>query len=272
MKFKAKISKANTLLKTVQNIMKIYNECICHITPDKLRFIIQSDFNDGMQVFCEIQRSLIFENFTIESLSDNEIQFQLDLENLRRVLQSATSQATPSDIFTNLTKVRGGPVLHFTIKSSTSGTVIFQDIPIVLLTAQQMAQINEPTLPDPLVHILLPNLKNLQKVIDKMKNISDCLKIMIAMNNRLSFEVETSSGSISTFYSGLDHPQFGDHVLSPDLQATVCVDIKKFAKVLHIHQLKPSEVVLCLYERSIIVHVVLTDIMITYYLPVLIKN
>ncbi|EGC33662.1 hypothetical protein DICPUDRAFT_36380 [Dictyostelium purpureum] len=272
MKFKAKVYKPNILLKTVQNIMKIHNDGICHITPHKLRFIIQSEINDGMQVFCEIQREQVFENFIIESLSDNEIQFQLDLEHLRRALQSSTSQS-PCDVFVNLTKKGDNPILHFVIQSSSSSIMLVQDVPIVLLTAQQMAQINEPILPDPVVHILMPNLKNVQKVVDKMKNISELLKITVSMNHRLSFAVETGNGSISTFYNGLEHPQFEKNISSePERSHSVNVDIKKFGKVLHIHQLSPSEVVLCLYERSIIVHVVLTGIMITYYIPVVFRN
>lgn len=54
---------------------------------------------------------------------------------------------------------------------------IIQDIPIVILTQQQLAQYTEPHLSDPEVFVMMPPLKLLRHVIDKMKNISDVLCI-----------------------------------------------------------------------------------------------
>eukprot|EP01132_Coremiostelium_polycephalum_P003164 gene3164-3962_t len=252
--------------------MKINTECICHLSPKKIRFIIQGDLEDGMQVWCELMADAFFENYLIESISNNEIQFQIQLELLRRVLQSGINS---NDIVVRLVKKGNLPFLHFIIKNTTTTVVLFQDVPIVLLTAQQLAQITEPILPDPQVHILMPPLKNVQNVIEKMRNLSEALNIRVSMNNQLTLSVETSNGSISTFYKGLEHPHFEGRPKSDgpsELSATVTVDIKKFAKVLYVHQLAPDEVVCCLYEgRSLILHVILQDICLTYYLPVIIR-
>ncbi|KAF2077778.1 hypothetical protein CYY_000899 [Polysphondylium violaceum] len=274
MKFSAKLVKAKVLLKIILNIQKIPGDCVVHITQKKVAFIIRSDLDEGgSQVWCEIENSNFFDELNIQSLSDNEIQFQLEIEHLKRVLQSATTSM--NEITVKLAK-RGIPYLKFIIQSTQQSVILIQEIPIVLLTQQQMAQINEPQLPDPDVNIFLPNLKTLQNIIDKMKNISDELCITISNNSELKLAVETNAGSISTFYQGLTHATLGgkDKTQSQITRSSAVVDIKKFQKVLVLHSLSPDDVVCCIYESSLLIHAMLHNhkVVVTYYLPIIIKN
>ena len=84
-----------------------------------------------------------------------------------------------------------------------------QDIPIKLLSASQLAQFNEPHLPEPEVYIMVPPLKLLRNVVDRMKNIHDYLGISANMGGELTLKVETDMVSIATFYTNLHHPQIG---------------------------------------------------------------
>ena len=84
-----------------------------------------------------------------------------------------------------------------------------QDIPINIISASQLAQLTEPSLPDPDVYILMPPLKSVQKVVDRMKNVSDTLKIEANMAGNLKLSVSTEVATISTFYKNLEHPQIG---------------------------------------------------------------
>ncbi|KYQ96894.1 checkpoint clamp complex protein [Tieghemostelium lacteum] len=273
MKFRAKLYKSKILLKLVQNMMKIHTECVMHITPKKIRFIVNSgDIEDGIQVFYDLPSESFFENeFSIQSIANNEIQFQIQLENLRRVLLSAINS---NDITIRLTKKQSEPYLHFVIKSSSSTVVLYQDIPIILLTTQQLAMMTEPILPDPQVYIQMPDIKTIQNVIDKMKNLSEQLVITISMKSQLTLQVESPAGSITTHYTGLSHPLIDTNKgkdQAPDSSSAI-VDIKKILKVLHIHQLKPEEVVCCIFEgKCLLFHVIIQDVSATYYLPIIIK-
>ena len=84
---------------------------------------------------------------------------------------------------------------------------IVQEIPITPLSAPQLMQLTEPCLPDPEVYILLPPLKLVQRVVEKMKNISDFLKIEANMAGRLKLSIQTETVTITTFYKNLEHPQ-----------------------------------------------------------------
>lgn len=86
---------------------------------------------------------------------------------------------------------------------------IIQEIPINIISPAQLANLKEPTLPDPEVYILMPPLKSVQRVIDRMKNVSETLKIEANMAGCLKFSVSTEVASISTFFKELEHPHIG---------------------------------------------------------------
>jgi HUS1 checkpoint protein len=86
---------------------------------------------------------------------------------------------------------------------------IVQDIPIILLSGQQLSGYSEPHLPDPEVYIMMPPLKNLRNVIDKMKNISEYLTINANMAGEMYLRVETDMVTVTTMYKNLEHPHIG---------------------------------------------------------------
>ncbi len=61
---------------------------------------------------------------------------------------------------------------------------------------------------------MMPPLKLLRHVIDKMKNVSDYLSIFANMAGELMFKVETDMVTIATMYKNLEHPQIGKLMLS----------------------------------------------------------
>lgn len=56
---------------------------------------------------------------------------------------------------------------------------------------------------------MMPPLKLLRNVIDRMKNIHDYFIITANMAGELTLKVETDMVSVATFYTNLDHPQIG---------------------------------------------------------------
>jgi len=114
-------------------------------------------------------------------------------------------------------------------------------------------------------------LVTMRTVVDRMKNVCDQLTIAANMDGLLRLSVENELVTIATFYKNLEHPQMEGK--SPPRKdetktAEVKVDIKTFAKFLHSHQVKPTNVICCLVPNKVAVfYVLLDDLYITYYLP-----
>ncbi|KAL6076666.1 DNA damage checkpoint control protein [Balamuthia mandrillaris] len=274
MRFMAKLTNVNLFIKLVQTIDKIGKSCVVHLTPKKVEFILTSDITDGVQVWSGINSSSLFDEYRIESKNQNEIAFELSLDNLLRGLKSGQ---LASDITLKLAKFDGQPTLCIAVKIQSQQQMmsVVQDIPVKLLTAAQLQQFIEPYLPDPEVYIMLPPLKLMRSVIDRMKNIHDYLIITANMAGDLTLKVETELVSIATFYRQLEHPQIEGRSPprhDPSKSAEVKVDIKKFARFLYSYQVGPTNVILCLVvDKAVVLHVLLEDLYLTYYIPVVLS-
>jgi len=119
----------------------------------------------------------------------------------------------------------------------------------------------------------MPPLKLLRHVIEKMKNVCDYLSIYANMAGDLTFKVETDMVTIATCYKGLDHPQMEGRSpprRNPEQKAEVKVEIKKFARFLYSYQVQATNVICCIVEgRAVVLHVLLDDLYLTYYIPCL---
>lgn len=59
---------------------------------------------------------------------------------------------------------------------------------------------------------------------------------------------------------------------SEDVRAEAYVDVKKFLGFLHSNIVRPTHVILCLLEqKAVVLHVLLDDLYMTYFIPVLLQ-
>jgi len=237
----------------------------------KIQFILISDLTDGFQVWAACNAASIFDDYIIESQNNNEISFQINLVNLLKALKSG---AFAQEIHMKLTKKDGTAFLSFAILVNPVKSIsIAQDIPVQILTPVQLQAYTEPMLPDPEVYIMMPPLKSLKNVIERMKNIDQYLILQANMAGEFTLKVQTDNISVATFYRKLEHP----HVegkdppsTNPDQKAKVKVDVKKFSRFLYSHIIVPRNVICCIVEdTALVLHVLLDDLFITYYIPVL---
>jgi HUS1 checkpoint protein len=256
----------------VKAIEKIGEEkCLMLLTPKKIQFIIQSDITDGFQVWAACNVASIFEEYIIESQNGNEISFHINLDNLLKGLQSGTGA---QEVYMKLTKKGGTAYLSFAIlMNPVKSITITQEIPVQILTPVQLQEYTEPVLPDPEVYIMMPPLKSLKNVVERMKNIDNYLILQANMAGELTLKVQTDNISVATFYRKLEHPHIeGKDVpnTNPDQKAKVKVDVKKFSRFLFSHIIIPKNVICCIVEdTALVLHVLLDDLFITYYIPVL---
>jgi len=269
MRFKAKVSNVGLLNRIIQSVEKVHKECVIHLAPKTVKFILTTDVADGVQVFAGVNVNTLFEGYSIESLNNNEIAFTLNLENLIRTLKSAESA---QDTNVKLTKKNGIPYLEFniTIQSIHSMNIV-QDLPVKLMSAAQLNNYVEPHLGDPEVHIMMPPLRNLRPVVEKMKTLSEHLYLKANMGGVLKVTADSNSITVETTYENLEHPHIEGREPPPADPSIVCevkVDIKKFVRFLHVYLIAPHNVILCLVKgKAVVLHVLLDDLYLTYYIP-----
>jgi HUS1 checkpoint protein len=248
----------------------------------------------------------IFEDYTIQSAApNNTINLELPLPPLHRALKSAIN-ATSASI--RLTKKDGVPVLSLTITTNTVGsgisasgflnpanadpfgddmfreesldanmgrdreTIVTQDIPIRVLTADSVEGIHEPRVREPDAHIVLPSLIQLKAISDRFTKLAMAtssggtrsgagsaasapkLELAANMHGSLKLSISTDSLNISSVWTGLDNPELdprqvegGDGLdahpsaklkaAGPDAWSTVRIDGRDWGKVLSVGRL-----------------------------------
>lgn len=242
------------------------------LLPDKISLIVPSEATDGMQLWSGIPVPTLFESYLVESLNNNQVAFEVTLENLDRALKSAQLS---TECICKLTKKGGSTYLTFIVEIQASQVMnVVHDVPIRLQTPTQIAMLTEPVLPDPTVHILLPSLKQVKPIVERLKKLDDALIIECNMDGCLKMGVQTDSAKITTVVNGLEHPKVEGAEEAPVRDASrwgsVRVDMKKFSRFLGAHHINPTAVVCCLIEhKAVVMHVILDTFYLTYYIPVL---
>jgi len=229
MRFRAKLKDSGLFLRLIQTVEKIDKHCMLHLTPKKIQFILVKELEHGFQVWSAMNASSLFNDYLIESKADNEISFSINLNHLARALKCGDK--SPSQyILIKLTKKGDMPYLSLSMEiSPTRSMMLTQDVPIQPLSTEQMKAFIEPTLPDPDIAIMMPTLKNMRHVIERMKDLDSMLTIQANMGGEMTLKVQTDMVSIATFYRNLEHPQLEGRTRndSPDTMASAKVDVKK---------------------------------------------
>lgn len=268
MRFKATITDCSCLSNVLQVLEKLGQNCIIHLQPEIISFYLTSQFSASGQAFVELRVSSIFDEYRLESKTNNEIPMLVNIPNLARAIQSGV-RATKTVI--KLTKKNERAYLTFEI---TENVNIIQDVPITMQTMKSLKEYQEPELPEPEIQTRMPHLGNLKTVIDRMKAVSDELTIEADSAGRVVFRVETDLVKIKTHYKDLAIRTEGEEH-SQDKES-VCahakMSIKKFSKILHCRSLPSQYVLGCIVEsRAFVLYVKLQQDQghITYYIPLI---
>ena len=242
------------------------------LTPDKLSFIAASEMTEGMQLWSGIPQQTLFESYVVESQNANQVALEVVVENLERALKSAQLS---TDCLCKLTKKNGAAYLTFIVELKASQVMnVVHDVPIRLQTPTQINMLVEPVLPDPTVHILMPPLKQIKPVVERLKRLDEVLVIECNMDGCLKLGVQTDSAKITTVVRGLEHPKVEGAeeapARDPDKWGTARVDMKKFVRFLGAHHVGHAAVVCCIIKgKAVVMHVILEGTFyLTYYIPI----
>jgi len=267
MRFRATLKEPFSFTNVLQALEKLGQSCVIHFQPDIVSFYMTSHFSQSGRAFVELATKSIFEDYRIESKSNNEIPMVVNIPNIARAIRSGINA---DKIVMKLTKKSNRAFLTFDI---TENVNIIQDVPVTLQPIKRMKEFYEPELPDPEVQIRMPELKALKNVIDRMKSVSDILTIEASLTGELVFEVNTDMVTIKTYYKGLSiKPTASQPDTNSANRASARMSIKKFSRLLHCRCLNASYILGCIVEdHAFVVYIKLREDrgQMTYYVPLI---
>lgn len=238
---------------------------VCHIYLTRHALILLHNVltTDGVQAIAELPKDVVFDEYRVTSQNEDRIAFTVDLSLLARALRSSHSM-DGEQLQIKLVKKSPTPLEralpYLTFESKGHHSAILQDVPVSLpLTTAEVHDLQEAVelvqeLPPTLVQ--LPELVQLQGLIERLKNMGEVLEVGVAQYGDLTLRMTSTKVSIGTQYRQLRvwgeraNPDPGDEALSASdrLQqalargqaSAVKVNLKHFARSLHCHLTKPD--------------------------------
>jgi hypothetical protein len=228
---------------------KMASTCLLCLSPEKIEFFMAKEFTNGEQAFLDIRMSSLFDEIIIVSLNENRIPLQLEFSNFARALRSATNSVA---VVVKLAKNGNQPVLNFSMQRNQQSelTSTIQDVPVTVEPINRLQDVREPDIPAPKVKFLMPKLRVLSRVLDKLKSINDTIIITGSNTGTLEIGIQTDLCVINTFFKNL---QFDDSGIAPSTQdtSTISVSAKKLTNIMHVSNLNPRHVIGCLVRSFI---------------------
>ncbi|KAJ2704812.1 Checkpoint protein hus1 [Coemansia spiralis] len=260
MRFRTLVTNANLLLRVVQSIDRLTKSAILKLTPEKLHIIVITDVDSGLQLWSDVAVNALFSDYRIESVHSNEIYLEFSIDNLQRALKSAQGALRTT---LKLTKKQGLAVLSLIIQNQ-SGTgrelTLSQDVPVRVLTPQQMDAVREPLVPDSQVHIMMPPLNSVRSIAERLKTMGDRVAVSANRDGEVTLRVSNDLVEITTFFRGLENLAYDATQDSnptpdraPDEFYTAVVDMKNFLRFLQSYHVAPRNIVCCIIEHHALV-------------------
>nr|XP_009682824.1 PREDICTED: checkpoint protein HUS1 [Struthio camelus australis] len=235
----------------VNTVARLAKSCTLRLTADRLYFILSDKVaNGGVSVWCELCQGNFFDEFQMEGVAaeHNEIYLELVPENLSRALKTAQNAKTVKIKLTN----KHCPCLTVAVELptlSSSSRIVTHDIPVGVIPRRLWNDFREPSVPDFDVSIYLPALKTMKSVVERMKNLSNCIVIEANLSGEMNLKIETDLVSVTTHFKDLGNPPWAsdDECQSSaqdrDLEsmAEARIDIKKLLQLLAGQQVNPTK-------------------------------
>lgn len=157
-------------------------------------------------MWATIDTDALFATYLIESNAGNVINLELNPDSFAKLLKSVINTG---QVIMKLTKRDRYPMLSFTTsyfgKQGGHNTVT-HDLHVRVLSQHFISQITEPTIPDPDVVVMLPQLAQLSQISGSLKSLSDKLLISANLNGEFTIGISTPAVTTSTLFKGLVNP------------------------------------------------------------------
>ncbi|KAF7002640.1 hypothetical protein CFC21_018094 [Triticum aestivum] len=205
-------------------IDKVGRVCHVYLTPTHAMLLHNllgstGPEGDGPQCVAQFAKDLLFREYNVSSRDGNRVAFSVDVALLHRAIRSALAvhAQSPADgdapaaIQVKLVNKQtpgsrsAAPFLTFETKGARSAVV--QDVPISKpLSRSDVARLQDALdaaqeLPETLVQV--PDLQQLQNLVDRLKNIGDLLSVTVTQYGDLHLQVSTSLVTVGSEFKRL---------------------------------------------------------------------
>ncbi|KAJ3986570.1 checkpoint protein Hus1/Mec3 [Lentinula detonsa] len=301
MRFRAGVENVTTFFRIMQSVEKLQKKCIIKFTEDNMHIICNNDANEGgIQVWSQIKIDSIFNNYRIQSNSNNEITVNLSCEALMGALRSVSTSSGASnsasgssyetdEVIVKLAKKNDQAVLNFEITGTTRAgrkVKIEHDVKIEVMKPADVAKLSEPMCPEPDIHVLLPSLQKMRTIVERLRSMSDILAVRASHNGCLQLSINTESVKVDTEWKNCNIPQMMKEGASqdsanespdPEQLFSVLVSVKSFLKFLSSHVVSTTTIACVCQNHCLILYVYIGDVadaggVLTFYIPAIIDD
>ena len=277
MRFKARIvtENLNILIGVSQACEKIGKRACIFLDQWHMRVAVIEESIDAPKVFVELSQETVFSEYRIESQSQNQIMFEIELDLLSRALSSGKNAP-----MCDLKLVKRGLLPHLCLDCKALDVAVQHDIPIRVMKASTIVYYQPPDVNPPQVALELPRGRLLRTILDKMSKLTKVVNITAEQTGRLIFSIDHSSAgaTIKTYYTKL-HPRFEGHLdeaVDGSNIASVKVDIRKLTHALNMRILNYESACVCVTDNdALVLYVTLSPQQaghVSYFIPVIVMD
>jgi len=281
MKFRGRICDCmgiQHLTNIVATIAKAGKRGVLRLTLDKIYFTLTGPVTGSAVLWSEITQSNFFNEYNMEGVSEenNEIYLDLELASLLRVLRSARNAKS---LKLKLTK-KHSPCLTCEIEQPSllaQCRQVVHDIPVTVVPRRHWDDYQEPPTTDFDVSVVMPPLKTVKNVVERMRTIGLSMIWSASKTGALTLRAENDTVQVATHFKDLVSPTPGRANMSSvqrqqdgdDAQTfETRVDIRPLHNFLSGQQSMATKVV-CSIEHRMMLHFLMIhdDVTLQYIIP-----
>ncbi|XP_053670467.1 checkpoint protein HUS1 [Anopheles nili] len=215
MKFRA-VMTDSVIIKEFLNVIgtfsRMQKNLIINVQPTKMMLLIDSETYDGQYLWCEIDatnRDGFFSEYIMDGINSehNQIYMTCQANSFLRAL-SYVRNNTVDYIKLKLVKT------HMACLSVEMATTISNEqdymtpkiqhaIPVTVVPRSEWNQFDIPLEVEYDLTIVMPSVKSLRTLLDKMKNLAPTVTLYATLNDELSLVVETEVVTVASHYKNL---------------------------------------------------------------------
>lgn len=199
--------------------------CVLRISPDQICFSVSVERMPI--VWIQVKQSHFFREYMMCGISaeQNEILLELDAMMFSQSLSSL--RLTAKSVKIKLTN-KQQPCLTFEIDLSSIGNETRKcthDLPVRVIPRKEWSEHEAPNIPEFDISIDLPQLRQVRKVVERMRNMSPHLIVTADRAGNMSLKVDNDNATVTTHFQGL---QVWNSSQSDQEEFSTNVDVKKF--------------------------------------------
>ncbi|XP_001950666.2 checkpoint protein HUS1 [Acyrthosiphon pisum] len=258
MKFRGKIIDPHCMKQFYSIVIilsKLCRNVVLRLSSTKLYLIASNESNSNqISVWSVLDQQSFFKDYDmIGETESNEILFSLPIDMLASSLSSA-KQTNLKTLKMKLTdKLSPCLTIELDLESQVSSKQLCtHDIPVSVILPKDWSAYKEPTIPAHNISVVMPSIRVVRHIVDKMKRIGPRLIVSLDSSGKMVLGVSNLSATVDTHFIGLEIVSVHNLTDKENKYSTV-VDIKKFSQFLNCETLNLSKI-LCHVVEGMLLH------------------